>query len=709
MNMKQTPKPLRIQAIANSAIDSPLRRRSGIHVVTASPVELSNTINDDNEERRLSRRIEEESFTDSSSNLIQETEALNMCLQLHSDNKISKDNAWSVSIIDTWSKLIKKHHKTLQNFQIAGSTLEASTRVYSLRVDSVYNDVIRMSSELSRQSAKALNKKITNNQDDDDRDQDDADKENNTTVINTQNPATKSKKRKNISTVTKNKDTLNCIMDTNPFIDPFFAKLNSIVGDINSSNRLMQNIIPTHNSLLKLRQNLHFWDDTPAPEFDLDMEPEYDNIPKDIKITSNPMPSLVANVGLHPGLKGYLFSNDQFEEGEDEQRTEQDILNHTTAINSSHMELQFDINAEVEPIAMEKSFVMDFGDMVDDDFDDLNGEDMIAINRCKGLQRQQIVIEDMQPECVSTLEYSYRPLDIIDQFWAGPSHWKFRHSRKTHSVGARTSNGADHDAVVTHQQKQKVVRKRKIVKNTSVLLEDVFNIDNINTFVSKTQKLRCTTITLQTLTKKWDSKKLKLPMDYKSPSDFFDRFQHAPNFHPKNNPNITLTPADDADAIEYNYDNENDRNYCSRVVDASDTETETTDVCGQDHFEPIDNDLMVNQTLDVIPDYFAGAPDKIEKINIAFSKRAKTVDMKQLKTCCWKLINDKKPNDECPDNQIQFTVLLNELPKVLSKTMAENTSMSLAFYSVLHLCNEKSLMLSRESENLNDFDIDFKI
>lgn len=498
-------------------------------------------------------------------------------------------------------------------------------------------------------------------------------------------------------------------MDTNPFTDPFFAKLNSIVGDINSSNRLMQNIIPTHNSLLKLRQNLQFWDATPVPEFDLDMEPDYDNVPKEIKITSHKMPNLIGNVGLHPGLKGYLFSNDQFEEGEDEHRSEQDNLNHTTAINNSHMELQFDINAEVEPIAMEKSFVMDFGDMGDDDFDDLNGEDMIAINRCKGLQKQQIVIEDMQPECVSTLEYSYRPLDIIDQFWAGPSHWKFRHSRKTHSVGARTSNGADHDAIITHQQKQKAVRKKKVVKKTTESLEDVLNFENINTLVSKTQKLRCTTITLQTLTKKWDSKKLKLPMDYKISSDFFDRFQHAPNIHPKNNPNITLTPADDADVMEYNYDNENDRNYCSRVVDASDTETET-DVGGQDHLEPIDNDLaMANQTLDVIPDYFAGAPDKIEKINIAFSKRAKTVDMKQLKTCCWKLINDKKPNDECPDNQIQFTILLDELPKVLSKTMAENTSMSLAFYSVLHLCNEKSLMLSRESENLKDFNIVFKV
>ena len=41
--MKQTPKPLRIQALANS-IDSPLRRRSGINIVPASSVESPNTV-----------------------------------------------------------------------------------------------------------------------------------------------------------------------------------------------------------------------------------------------------------------------------------------------------------------------------------------------------------------------------------------------------------------------------------------------------------------------------------------------------------------------------------------------------------------------------------------------------------------------------------------------------------------------------------------
>jgi condensin complex subunit 2 len=66
--------------------------------------------------------------------------------------KISKDNAWTLNIIDSFAKLIKKHHHSLSNFQVAGSTLEASAKVYSLRVDSVYTDVVRMCNDLARQS-----------------------------------------------------------------------------------------------------------------------------------------------------------------------------------------------------------------------------------------------------------------------------------------------------------------------------------------------------------------------------------------------------------------------------------------------------------------------------------------------------------------------------------------------------------------------------
>lgn len=107
---------------------------------------------------------------------------------------------------------------------------------------------------------------------------------------------------------------------------------------------------------------------------------------------------------------------------------------------------------------------------------------------------------------------------------------------------------------------------------------------------------------------------------------------------------------------------------------------------------------------------------QIEKIKIGFAKRAKVVDMKQLKKCCWSLINQKKLDvpetieikDMSIDGEhcktIPFHDVLSDLPKVLTKTMSENMSVPLAFYSVLHLSNEHSLFLIQHMD-LQDFDI----
>lgn len=102
---------------------------------------------------------------------------------------------------------------------------------------------------------------------------------------------------------------------------------------------------------------------------------------------------------------------------------------------------------------------------------------------------------------------------------------------------------------------------------------------------------------------------------------------------------------------------------------------------------------------------------QVEKINIIFAKRAKTIDMKQLKTCCWKLINENKPTNTDSGTKkcvpMHFTNLIINLPKVLNKAMAENMSTSLAFYSVLHLANENNLVMT-QSEDLRDFDIEME-
>jgi condensin complex subunit 2 len=505
-----------------------------------------------------------------------------------------------------------------------------------------------------------------------------------------------------VSTITKNPETLNARLDTYPLVDPFFAKLNSMVGDINSSKRLMQNIIPTVDSNLKLRQNDLIWD---SQDIELPLEPEYNiNDPsKIVTITSVVTPA--NNLIIRNGLKNYIICDAPMENTEEPEVDFKELLNETAPRNMSHVELQFDINAEVEPIPAETSFVMDFGDMDENDFDDVDEAAMIAVNRCKGLKRQAIMIEDMQPETAVHLEYSYRPLDNIDQLWAGPSHWKFRQSRRTHaSVGARQTSTTEE--INTAKQRPKIVRRRKLIKNTEVCLEDFQHLEENDTIILVNKKVKGTQISIQSMTKKWDHKKLKLPVDHKLPNDLFDSFFHAASLKINSNPDATFTGNDEG--VPYDYENENDRNYCSRIADVqSDTETETNTDLGQ-----LDNnaefDVVESQppcdNVDEIPDFYLGAPERVEKIQIAFAKRAKNIDMKQLKNCSWNLINRKRTVD--PFNNPCFSDTLHELPKVLSKTMAENMSMPLAFYAILHLCNDKGLVLTPKS-SLKDFEIGF--
>jgi condensin complex subunit 2 len=526
----------------------------------------------------------------------------------------------------------------------------------------------------------------------------------------------KAKKRRHVSTVTKNPDTLNARLDTHPLVDPFFAKLNSMVGDINSSKRLMQNIIPTKESNLKLRQNILIWDKSEIAMDEEQISTSYQDLAIVTSVTIR-MHDLV----LRTGLKNYRICDlpmENADEADTSMRYQNDEVNQTLiGRNASNVDLQFDINAEVEPISNEKSFIMDFGDMNEQDFDDVAEDQRDALNRCRGLKRQPILIEDMQPETSAALsDYSYRPLDTIDQFWAGPSHWKFRYSRRTHlsgSIGSRSSLPVASTSCVSEvqavQQRPKATRKKKIIKRADVSLEEALNADDFDTLYVQKGKSKSTQITVQIMAKRWDSKKLKLPMDHRIPSDIFDTFSHSTAISINTNHDATFTGTDNDDNNTYNYDNELDRNYCSRLEVQSDTETETnTDMGQMDNNVEFDMNEMLPpppiQQLDEIPDIFVGAPDRIEKISIAFAKRAKVVDMKQLKQCSFNIIVHR--NNTNPLQHPCFSEILRDLPKTLNKAMAESMSMPLAFYAILHLCNDKGLLLT-PNENLEDFEISF--
>lgn len=110
---------------------------------------------------------------------------------------------------------------------------------------------------------------------------------------------------------------------------------------------------------------------------------------------------------------------------------------------------------------------------------------------------------------------------------------------------------------------QAPARKKRAKKPPTELTLD-FVLGFKNTLVKRTKKTKSTTLARATLIKKWDSKKLKLPTDFKLDKDFFSKFLHAPNLKGRN-VNVTLSPDEEVDN-GYNYNNQNDLDYCSRVV-----------------------------------------------------------------------------------------------------------------------------------------------
>lgn len=125
----------------------------------------------------------------------------------------------------------------------------------------------------------------------------------------------KKRARKAISTVTRNKDTLNGKLDTNIPIDPLFAKWNSMPGDITSPNRMFNNILDTTFSNLSLSLDEQFFDCSECEPVVFYETKEYLNddlvkLPLPIKINKNQV--------LRPNLSGYQITNRLSDDEDDE-------------------------------------------------------------------------------------------------------------------------------------------------------------------------------------------------------------------------------------------------------------------------------------------------------------------------------------------------------------------------------------------------------
>lgn len=235
------------------------------------------------------------------------------------------------------------------------------------------------------------------------------------------------------------------------------------------------------------------------------------------------------------------------------------------SFNQSQIDYAFDINADIEPMPATENYAIDY-DMDDgggggggvDDFNELTSDDRNAINACKGLRRVPTVIEDLRPADASKLEYSYRPLDNINQFWAGPSYWKFRKSRKmTMGKDSTVASVPTHNAVA-----QAAKRKSNRNKIEPIPLQKFYEDEDDTLFILISSKA-AQRMKKSNLHKRWDPKKLKLPTDLHIDRNLFEFYEFCPGI-PLQHTNPNSTPQ--IQASGYNYDNADDREYCSNVA-----------------------------------------------------------------------------------------------------------------------------------------------
>lgn len=116
------------------------------------------------------------------------------------------------------------------------------------------------------------------------------------------------KKRPNrvVSTVTKNKDSINAKLETSTETDAIFAKLNSTVENNNSAKKLLQYVLSSQSSELRLRMNYKLWQNVEAPVNDVNGADVFDNPVTELpEFNWSPTSTDV----LRPQLSGYVISN----------------------------------------------------------------------------------------------------------------------------------------------------------------------------------------------------------------------------------------------------------------------------------------------------------------------------------------------------------------------------------------------------------------
>ncbi|XP_047236460.1 condensin complex subunit 2 isoform X1 [Girardinichthys multiradiatus] len=630
--------------------------------------------NDDEQERRQRRRsrvidlqaANDSSFTDSASHSAvgtpaavpklsnaQISEHYSTCIKLSTENKITTKNAFGLHLIDYMADILKQKDSEITNFKVAAGTLDASTKIYAVRVDAVHADAYRVLGGLGAETKPGENHCLK------DRDNEEASGGDMTAKQPKKKRPPKKTVEQNLSNINSTESERRCE------VDPMFQRMASSF-DESSTAGVFLSVLFSENS----RCELLF----PSQMILLQSRPSH-SPPSPQRVSVSPFKAGLQRSQqkscICPSLQDFSFTS-----WNPEQTTNQ-LLE-----KMKQGEHVFDVNAEPEP---EEDDCPDFDADYEEGFADgeegskEHKEGCETIGSGKGRDVIPIGEGDIATMCLQLSsqprEYSYfSPRTMAT--WAGPGYWQFKPKHKLDHVP------------------DKEPRKRKPKK----IFEIDFSVDvNFDTYFRTTRA--ATTNSKSALSA--SNKKTTLPADFKFAPEKLSQLNLKPSSSLSQEAQKRLSGELGEGIGDYDYNNANDTaNFCPGLQ-GGDSDEDVEGFAGSgDSMPPPSQDLEEVSTYgeeDLVPE-----PHRVNKIEINYAKTAKKMDMKRLKNSMWTLLTEspektKKQVEVTAESPVcgekAFSQTTKTLLQRLPSTMAQNLSVPLAFVALLHLANEKNLEL----------------
>ncbi|GAB1604013.1 condensin complex subunit 2-like [Argonauta hians] len=613
------------------------------------------------------------------------------CVKLNAENKINSKNAFGLHLIDYMTDLMQK--EKFRDFQVAGTTIDASAKIYASRVDAVHSDTYRVLSTLSRGYKKKGKDGGGDNDDDGGNDDDEDDGNNDDDDAASSNSKNSKKERKEKKTkvldqiIAADGKSINLDKHDVDFqMDPVFKSLTTAYAEGQGSG-LMLSAISSHTDSCQLVLSTATLTDIESSK----CSSSHTNI-VDIDNVNSPREKIdQSDAQICPEFTSFKFS-DWNENDESVVRSIGNKPNYEFDINAEHENIPAgfdDVDDEDDDGGGDGDFFGGDNDMEEENVGIAGGHargDGGALSLTgpgfltKSIANSTNSVVDFLSKAPS--EYSFFSSKML-QTWKGPNHWK------------------NHPCA---RLKPKNSTSRSVQKKEKFFLD--FSVER--NFSEEFRKARSCVLTAKKL-ESWTTENTTLPpiLEYKA-SDLFSAFLKAGVLIRRSDKS---TVNDDL-VGDYDYDNCNDKeNYCPAYDqtggddNCDDTSEDMFGYSNSSQQSDVNATMFGTQISTLDGSRLVAQPHKVTKINIDYARTAKKIDMRLLKESMWKLMCSFK--DEDKENQsnnvsnapksisgvLYFTDVIKKLPPTLPRFMSSSITVPIAFACLLQLANEKELGL----------------